>query len=250
MAVMFFTLFVLYIVIAIFILVITRKASSLQRKLIVAFLILLPSWDAVLGAVIFLAALPIIPTDTIYETAETECIYYEGGIRNTIILFDSRYFGNYENRWGIVLDQDDFKRGYKYFESQVTGRQQSVLGNKEVLSPPVVYRCTPLPIDPSNPNFIYSQCVPAERIMSDYLVKTSKFHLASFEMNSMEIYNRHKGYLMAVYREIVWWRYFPFFVWLFVPDHNAEGVSYPWTSRLYDFQYDVLRLKYSAHSSL
>jgi hypothetical protein len=246
---MFVTLLVLYIAIAIFILFITRGASSRQRRLIVALLFLLPSWDFVLGTAIYYAAWPFVPKEAIYETAETEGIYYEGGYRSNLLLIDSRYFGEIRETWITLFSDSDFKKGYKYVEALITSKQHSSASDrKEAVSPPAIYRCTPLPRDPSNPNFVYRQCDPAEQIRSEYLVKLSKFDLASFQMNSMKIYSRATGNLIAEYREIVRWSYFPFFAWLFRHQGHfaAEGYSRPEKSRLYDFQFDVLKVRNGA----
>jgi hypothetical protein len=243
---MFVTMFVLYIAIAMFILFITRGASRRQRRLIVAFLILLPSWDFVLGTAIYYSAWPFLPKEAIYETVETEGIYYEGGYSSNLLLVDSRYFGEVRKTWITPLLKSDFKEGYQYVEALITSKQNSdVSDRKEIVSPPAIYRCTPLPRDPSNPNHIYTQCDPVEHARSGYLVKVSKFELTSFEMNSLKIFNRTTGKLMAEYREIIRWNYLPFFVWLFRHQIqlNAEGDSCPDKSRLYDFQFDVLKVK-------
>jgi len=46
--------------------------------LAIIFVILLPTWDIVLGMIVYFPACLFVPKVAIYETAETEGIYYEG----------------------------------------------------------------------------------------------------------------------------------------------------------------------------
>ncbi len=241
---LFLMFFILYVAFAIFFIRSTWKTSSkLQRRIVIAFFVLLPSWDMVLGYIVYYAALPFIPKEVIYETAETDGIYYEGGPRNHLLFTDVYYFEKMNKEKRISFADDDLRRGYKYVESRITSIGDSI--TKSPVSPPQTYRCTSLPPDPKNPRNIYQQCVAVENIQSEYMVSTWNFQFARNEMNCIKIYNRTTGNLLGEYREVtrLGYDFIPFFIWLEWGEGSGHRYSRPEKSRLFDFQFDVLKVK-------
>jgi len=97
----------LYVVVALIAvrLVWKRTARKLYRWMAVAVAVLLPSWDAVLSTVFFYTACPFFSKAEIYETAETEGIYYEGYLRNTVYVGRS-WYGREVSRIGLTTNEE------------------------------------------------------------------------------------------------------------------------------------------------
>jgi hypothetical protein len=224
-----------------------RTSRKLFRGLAIAFAVLLPSWDAVLSAVIFYAACPFFPKAEIYETAETRGIYYEGYFRDKVII--GRNWDGNEVTYVLLADRD-LRQGYPYVESLVTLRK-SYEDKAMRLSPPMVYRCIEGPKDAKRPWEVFAQCAPVTEIRSKHVVKSEILKFALIEMGFIKISDRSTGRIMAEYRDISKKSYagapfYPFFTWL-----NWHGdmfqanqsVSCPEKSQFLTFQYEVLRVK-------
>lgn len=240
---------VLYPVLAIVFVVFVWKRTSrkLLRGLAIAFAILLPSWDAVLSAAFFYTACPYFSKAEIYETAETDGIYYEGYFRDKVII--GRKWDRSETTYILLADRD-LREGYQYMESLVT--QLKSYEDKEVpVSPPMVYRCIEGPKDAKRPEMVFSECMPVTEIRSRYLVKSEMIKFALIELDFMKISDRSTGRLMAEYRAIVKHPYagapfYPFFTWLNWHGgiFNANNyVSCPEKKQFFSFQYEVLKVK-------
>jgi hypothetical protein len=243
MTFIFLIFFILYFAFAVFFIrSIWKTSSKLQRRLVIAFFVLLPSWDMVLGYIIYYAALPFVPKVAVYETAETDGIYYEGDYHNTVLIVK-----DWEGNEILVgpFDTNDYMKGYQYVESLVTVIQEGGLGKKVTVSPPVVYRCFPRNKEIGSPSAVYSKCAPVGDIRSRYVVKTKRLKFARNEMNFLTICNRSTGQLLGEYREVIrlGYDFIPFFIWLDWAEGNPERFSCPENSRLWDFQYDVLKLR-------
>jgi len=224
-----------------------RSSRKLFRWLAVALAILLPSWDAILSAVIFYTTCPFFSKAAIYESAETQGIYYEGYLRDKIII--GRNWDGNEASYILLADRD-LREGYTYMESLVTMRKN--YEDKEIpVSPPVVYRCIEGPKDDKRPWEVFAQCAPVAEIRSRYVVKSESLKFALIEMDFMKISDRTTGRLMAEYRAISKYPYagapfYPFFTWL-----NWHGDMFqanqsnscPEKSQFLTFQYEVLRVK-------
>ncbi|OPY91710.1 MAG: hypothetical protein A4E72_00012 [Syntrophus sp. PtaU1.Bin208] len=240
----------LYLVVAsIAVLLVWKRTSrKLYRWMAVAIAVLLPTWDVVLSTVFFYAACPLFSKAEIYETAETDGIYYEGDHRNKVFIRRS-WDGSEVNR--IPLASSDIQKGYQYMESLVTLRKS--YEDKEIaVSPPVVYRCIEGPKDKKRPWEVFAQCTPVPEIRSRYVVKSKSLQFALIEMDFMKISDRVTGRLMAEYREIAKRPYagtpfYPFFTWLNWDHGEFRGgtglVRCPRESQFFTFQYRVLKLK-------
>lgn len=226
-----------------------RTSRKLYRWLAVAIAVLLPSWDVVLSTVFFYAACPLFSKAEIYETAETEGIYYEGYLRSTVYVGIS-WYGHEVNRIGRTANED-IRRGYKYMEFKVT-RQHGLDDKVSALPQPTIYRCTEDRQDPRHTWITHTQCSPVADIESKYVVKSDycKYHLIG--LSYVKIFERTTGRLMAEYRQIAKHPYagdpfFPFFTWLNWDHGEFRGgtntVSCPKESEFFTFQYRVLKLK-------
>lgn len=245
MALLFLIFLVCYLSFAIFFVKSTWSASNkIQRTIVLGFFILLPSWDYVLGCLLYYASWPFFPKIAIYEKAEVDGIYYEGAHRKEAMCVSGTYLGKHRDVYLITFSSHDIERGYKYSEALIEkGKTCPWIGGPELPTLPAVFRCVPLPTDPKNPKYIYTQCEPVETILSGYAVKLNSFKIGSFEMNSINIFNRTSGKRIAEYKEIVRWGHLPFFRWLDWAQFSDERHSKPHKTRFYDFQYDVLKVK-------
>lgn len=227
-----------------------RTSRKLFRGLAIAFAVLFPSWDAVLSAVVFYTACPYFAKAEIYETAETEGIYYEGEYRDKLIKLDDKDGTKVKL---IYTGNEDFWKGYQYVESQITTIQEGFRGKKIYVSPSKVYRCTPFPENSKkieNYPFWDHQCIPVEDIRSKYVVRLKSPKIFLVKMHFMEIYDRSNGRLMAGYREISKHPYagapfYPFFTWLNWHGDIFNANEYercPEESQLFSFQYEVLKV--------
>lgn len=243
MALLFVIFFISYLAFALFFIKSTWKTSNkIQRAIVLSFFILLPTWDYVLGCVLYYASWPFFPKKAIYEIAKVDGIYFDGAHRSKIQCVKRDYLGKIEDTYEMTFSDDDLKKGYKYSEALIKHvKICPARPSSEVPTLPAVYRCTPLPRDPKNPKYIYQQCDPAENIISGYAVELHSIKIGSFEMNSMNIHNRTTGKLMAEYKEIVRWNHLPFFKWLDWTHFSAERHSKPQETLFYDFQYEVLK---------
>jgi hypothetical protein len=207
--------------------------KKIYRWLAIAFVILLPTWDIILGYLVYFPACYFIPKTAIYETAETDGIYYEGDHKNYIFDLDN-------GQKIVTLASLDWKKGYAYMESLVT--EQEIMGSKKKMTP-IVYRCTSTTKPPQNHNI---QCVPVSDIQSGYLVTVKKIKLGIAEIHFMKIQNRSTGKLMAEYNEVIAGNKKNFISFIDLTQVGEGGGSIdccPKKSRFYDFQYDVLKPK-------
>lgn len=241
----------LYIVLAIAVVWFVWKhtKSKLYRWLAIAIAILLPSWDAILGTIIYNGACPFVAKSEIYETAETEGIYYEGDYRDSVLTVQ-----NWQgNQFKVVAGASkDFEAGFRYVESLVTETKDTFYGKRAQVSPPEIYRCIPR-IDSRQPSEIFSECELVKDIKSGFVVKTERKKYGLIGMDSIKIYNRSTNHLMAEYADIskapyTGMPYYPFFTWLNW-DHGeyrsgtTEFVSCPPKDEFWNFQYKVLKVR-------
>lgn len=206
---------------------------KLYRRLAIAFVVLLTTWDVILGYLVYYPACYFVPKTTIYETAETDGIYYEGDYKNEFWMSSSH----------VAFAHFDLKRGYRYMESLVTSKSHYV--DKTRITP-TVYRCVPISRVAKANDYLPIKCEPVEKATSQYMVKVKKIGLGLCEMNFMKIVNRSNGKLMAEYSEVVLnnkANFISFMDWTRVGEGGGDVECCPKKSRLYDFQFDVLKLK-------
>jgi hypothetical protein len=234
---------VVYIVLAVLFVFVVKKLTKLKffKWLAIAFVILLPIWDVVLGYLVYYSACRFIPKVAIYETAETDSLYYEG--INDYIFRLKRINRNEadEELTHIGAIGEVFRKGYIFAESKVTKESISYSDYRNI--EPVIYRCMPLPKDESRPAFNRTSCSTVNDIKSRYMVKVTTKKVGIVEINFKNIYDRTNGKLMAEYKQVVKWPYLPFFNWLHWAETGSHGESCPATDRYYYFEYEVLKPK-------
>jgi hypothetical protein len=223
-----------------FIRIVRKKTSNkLYRQLAVAFVILLPSWDVLLGFIVYYPACLFVPKTAIYETAETEGIYYEGDVNNFLIDLSER------NHMLVRFADIDFDKGFKFVESLITEIGDDL---KKKRIPPTIYRCEPFPRGPNTAHHIPIDCKPTNSVQSDYMVKTTTIVIGRAGIGIVKVYNRRTNKLMAEYREVerassTSLLGLPFFNWLKLWDGSPKIYSCPENSRFNNFQFDVLKPK-------
>ena len=240
MGLFFIFLIILYVVLAaIFIRFVRKKTTSkLYRQLAVAFVLLFPSWDVLLGFIVYYPACLFVPKNAIYETAETDGMYYEGDASNfLLILSDGRNFTSNA--------RSDHEKGFRYSESLIMQAGDDL--EKHRISP-AVYRCEKIPLRPDEFYKTPVDCKPVTNVQSDYLVKTNVMAMGRAAIGTVHVYNRKTNKLMAEYRvaqraSSVSILGLPFFNWLRLADGAPEIASCPEKSRFNYFQYDVLKPK-------
>jgi hypothetical protein len=231
---------VIYVAIAVaFVLYVRRRTrKKMHLWLAIAFVILLPSWDVILGFMVYYPACLFVPKSAVYETAETDGIYYEGDTSNfLLVLSDGRKFVN--------SAVSDYEHGFKYAESRITETGDDL---KRHRVSPAIYRCETIPLRPDEFYKTPVDCKPASSVQSDYTVKTKKIVIGRAGIGIVKVYNRRTNKLMAEYRAVerassTSLLGLPFFNWLKFWDGSPEIVSCPEESRFEYFQYDVLKPK-------
>ena len=234
---------VLYIVLAsIFVYFVIKNTDlKLCKWFAVAFVLLLPTWDVLLGFVVYrVAVIAGVPSEVIYETVQTDGIYYEG-MNNTLSQIENEpcFIGGF---------QDSFKNHFRYAESKVI-KQYNGHGFKYKKIEPVLYRCEALPT--KDPNYFPMNCFPITQLISKYAVITNDFKLGIAEINTKKIINLSSGKLMAQYRQVVSHGYLgvclwnnsplPFFNWLNWWENTAPDLCSPRCGDYYSFEYKVLK---------
>jgi hypothetical protein len=225
-----------------------RTANQTYRRLAVAFVILLPTWDALLGFVVYYPACLLIPKVAIYETVETDSIYFEG--LNNYVFKLGRWDGHEteEELTHIGSVGSILSRGYSFTESKVVEKHTVTPSTKESMSP-VIYKCIPLPMDSRRPDYQRTSCSVVSVVNSRYMVKVTTFKVGIAEINFKKIYDRNTGKLMAEFSRATRWSYYgliwiPFFNWLdWGWGSKEEGSSHcPPSSMDYElFEYKVLK---------
>lgn len=241
---------VMYIVLALLFVSFVKNITDIKlfKWMAVAFVILLPTWDVVLGYVVYYPACFFIPKTAIYETAETDCIYYEG-VNNEV------YNGelNYNNTVEQVEKVNDLnfmfgrKKVYRYFESKVIKRRDNI-ESKTIRINPIIYRCISLPKE--REDFIPEKCFKAEKADCSYMVKESVSKIGATKIYIKRVYNRTKNKLIAE-TSLVHFSGFnggiillPFFNWMdWGWGVGVGSMSYPEYKFYNEFEFEILKPK-------
>jgi hypothetical protein len=212
--------------------------EKFYKWLAVAFVILLPTWDIIIGLIVYPVASSFIPKMAIYETAETDGIYYEGEDRNRIFEYE------HDDSIHVSFANVDLDRGYKYVENLVTTKGVTWDMDNYKNITPVLYRCIPCP--PRRPNnYLPEKCMPVSDIKSPYLVKIRKVKIGITAIFFIKIRNRSTGKLMAEYNEVVlggkkYFLSFQSFLDGWQPN-PSDGIAHK--KLFYEFPYKVLKLR-------
>jgi energy-coupling factor transporter transmembrane protein EcfT len=233
-----------YIVVAALFVFIVGKLTKRKifKWLAVASVILLPIWDVILGTAVYHIGCRYIPKVAVYEMAETNSIYYEGRHDYVNKLKRDNRNESDEELTRIGAISNVFRQGYSFAESKVTKESVSYTKNRKIA--PVIYRCIPLPKDESRPAFNRTSCSAVNDIKSRYMVKVQKIKAGIAEIDFKNIYDHTNDKLMAEYKQVVKWPYFPFFNWLHWGEIGGHGVTCPDDFYRYNnFEYVILKPK-------
>jgi hypothetical protein len=244
--------FVFYVVLAVaFVLFVRRRAKKKSYLfLAIAFVILLPTWDVLLGYIVYDPACLFIPKVAIYETAETDSIYFEG-LHNYLYKLEPRVSNEPEDesiRIGSIYRV--CHRGYSFAEALVVEKHTITPETRERIAP-VIYRCIALPKDETRPAFKRTSCTIVSEAKSRYMVKVRTLNAGTAEINFKRIYERSTGKLMAEYNQVTRWALagsygVPFFNWLELGDGSKAVGSEHCPANYMDyesFEYEVLKPK-------
>lgn len=235
-----------YVILAMMFIFFVRKKTELKlyRWLAVVFVFLLPTWDVVLGYLVYYPACMFIPKVAIYETAETEGIYYEG-INNEVYKGELHY----ENKVKQVEKVSGLyfwykKKDYQYLESKITQKSECADFCNKIKIEPVIYRCIPLAKE--LPDYTPVRCFPVEKAESRYLVKVHIVKAGVTEINFKKIIDRSTGKLIAENNEVIFSGFsppVPFFNWIWKFDGTGMGYMYSPHASNDDvaFEYRVLK---------
>ncbi len=224
---------ILYVLLALGLVWLVRRITSqkLYRWLAFAFVILLPTWDAVLGYMVYYPACLFVPKTAIYETAESESIYYEG-IHDFVFMLDRRGRDITEGELTQVGSiYYVIKRGYSFAEANVIEKYDDahLSAPTRVRITPTIYKCVSLPKDSRRPEYQRTSCSVVSEAKSRYMVKVTTIKAGTAEINSKKITDRDTGKLIAQYNRAKLWPsagiLFPFFNWLDWADGSGESGS-------------------------
>ena len=231
--------FIVFICIVVYVILSSLFVSYVKNKthvkfykwLAIAFVILLPTWDVILGTVVYLTACRFIPKVAIYETVETDGIYYEG---MQDYLSEQKESNPEIGEYKLVATgwiDSGIKKGFKFIEFASDKKTEK-------------YKCIKLDEDNKINKYATAICIEKNAVESKYTVKITKKKTGTAEMDFKNIYNRATGKLMAEYKQVVLWPSFPFFNWLHWGETGGSGVSCPTDyDRYFYFEYEVLKPK-------
>jgi len=241
---------ILYVVLACFLVSNVGKYTKKQiyKWLIVIFVILLPTWDVLLGKIVYSIACRYFAKVAVYETAETDGIYYEG-INNYIFDFDKQSTEPFSERIYIGSTRWILKEGYEYTESKVV--EEHDLANRQIAIDPSYYRCSERSSEKeSMPGTVFTNCVEINKPVSPYLVKVITIPAGTAKMYFKKIINRSNGSILGEYNQVVAVKVLPFFYWLYKTNGTPETIRCPVdensefpNSKFNTFEYRVLRPK-------
>jgi len=210
----------------ILILVIKYTKRKLYRYLAVAVLILIPAWDVILGLIVFLPACLVVPKVAIYETVETDGIYYEG-INNYIFDFDKQSPEPFSERIYIGSTRWILKEGYEYAESKVV--EEHDLANSKILIDPSYYRCTErFSTKRISAGTVNTNCIEIDLPKSPYMVKVITKQVGTTTFQFKKITERATGRVLGEYNQAIYaYAMIPFFNWLYHGDGSLPSVRCP-----------------------
>jgi len=196
--------------------------KQLYKYLAIPFVIIFPTWDILLGAIIYYPACRFVPKVAIYKTAETEGIYYEG-VNNYIYELEKHNNEPLSERTQVGDTSGVLEHGYSYIEAKVTEKKEGYL--KRVPITPIWYRCTLLPRDVKRPAFTRTDCQMINMPSSRYVVKVATTKIVcGVKVRIKKIMDNTTGKLLAEYHQVAFKFNLPFFNWLGLYDHPKELV--------------------------
>jgi hypothetical protein len=212
-----------------------------RSAIAIALVILLPTWDMVLGAIVYFPSCLFFPEVAIYETAETDGIYYEGLIEEDYLFKPDSKTGKRPETALTTIGPiaETIRHGYGFVEGKIPRRWVPRR------MPPSVYRCHEDTLRGKR----IAKCMVVNEIRSRYMVKYGAVRIGTAAIGIVKIIDRSTGRLMAKERALSYYYTFPFFYWLYQFDAPAGSISCygkrpSGATGTYDtLAFDVLKLK-------
>ncbi len=224
-----------------------KKNRLLKTVIAVVILILIPTWDSLLGEMVYLYSCHFLARERIYTTVQTDGIYYEGKY-NWVSEHSEESARKISGRDIPLAERTHvggissvFRKNYSYAESKVTRRL--MLSDR---IPPVYYRCTPLPEDPKQPSDIRTRCILVDQPVSRYMVKTKDTWIGTALIKRKMIYDRSTNQLMAEYCQVCKDKRPAYFSWIVTGIFGDDKIGDCRPTGGYDFdefEYQVLTPK-------
>lgn len=234
----------LYIVLSIaFITCIAVKFTTkpYYTALAVIFVVILPIWDIVLGAIVYFPSSLIIPKFSVEKTVEVNGFSYNGQYDS--IVKEAASEGNTYKVDGLHFSF--IKTGYLYIESRIKRKcVNDSLCSRIKRSEPPIYRCVPLAPRRSNPTYVPTYCCPADEMKSEYTVRVRQISLGTSNIGFKKIVERSTGKTIATFNAVGFFVPFPFFHWVGWQwwTNSIFGLSRP-VGNWHSFEFDVLKPK-------
>lgn len=240
-----------YIVLAVLFVKFVKKITNVRvyKWLAIAFVVLLPTWDVILGLLVYFPTCFFMPKAAIYETVETDGIYYERKSDYRHML--DRDGSKYPDEELIIISHIDgpLKQGFKFAESKIN-QEYNELEQKDIPINSLIYRCKAVPKYPDSPQMFPTSCSVVDTPQSNYLVKVKTFKIGVTEINTKLVYNRTNKKLLAKHNLVnflgfngcLW--FMPFFNWLDWGWGSKLGSMSCPNIKIYDeFEFEVLKPK-------
>ncbi len=207
----------------------------------IAFVILLPTWDVLLGLVAYYPARLLVPRATIHETARANSIYFEG-MNDCLVKYERRSRDVTEAELTRIGDTDGpLKRGFDFVEARVTRERKEGLLTRERIKP-VVYKCVAAPWHEDHPDYFWTSCSTVSELRSRYMVKERTLKMGTTEIKWKSIIDRSTKKLMGKSGCVcIATLAFPFFNWLDWDWWDEEVRCSPPAQQYDGFEDEVIR---------
>ena len=206
----------------------------------IAFVILLPTWDVLLGLVAYYPARLLVPKTAVYETATANSIYFEG-MNNCLLKLERRGRERSDAELMYIPGIDHaLAEGFCSAEAKVTEEDTMTAATRSIK--PLIYRCTAAPWGQESPDFLPTYCSPVGGVQSRYMTKERALRIGITQVRLKRIIDLSTKKLMGKSSNVcIEKRAFPFFNWLGWAWWD-RGVTCSPNSERYDrFEYEVVR---------
>jgi len=218
----------------------SRTERPLYALLAVILIILVPTWDVLLGLVVYFPARVLVPRATIHETARANSLYFEG-MNDCLVKYERRGRDVTEAELTRIGDTDGpLKRGFSFVEARVTRERKAGLLTRERIRPSV-YKCVAAPWHEDYPDYFWTSCSTVNELQSRYMVKERTLKMGTTEIKWKSIIDLSTKKLLGKSGCVCIETFvFPFFNWLDW-DWDKEARCSPPARQYNGFQYEVIR---------
>ena len=242
---LFIVLFLAGVYIVLSIACITSVAVKFPEKpyrtaIAIVLVILLPTWDVLLGLAAYYPALFLVPKTAIYETAKANSIYFEG-MNNCILKLERKRREQVDAELMHIVGIDHaLAEGFCSAEAKVTEEYAATSARRNIK--PLFYRCTAAPWRQESPDFFPTFCSPVAGVQSRYMVKERTLRMGTTQVRLKRVIDLSTKNLMGKSSKVcIERRAFPFFNWLGWT-WWGRGITCSSGSKQYDrFEYEVVQ---------